>query len=103
MIGRGLVLLALAVLFLGPLAALFAEAGPDAWREVLDAPAFPKAALATVLTGGAGALLSVLAGLGFALLEGCTVLFTCTAAPLRSLKTPEVTTCSPALSPSVTR
>ena len=33
------------------------------------------------------------------LLAGCTLLLTSTAAPLRSLKTPEVTTSSPGLTP----
>ena len=37
-----------------------------------------------------------------ALLPGCTLLFTSTAAPLRSLNAPEVTTSSPGLSPATT-
>jgi hypothetical protein len=36
---------------------------------------------------------------GVGLLAGCTLLFTCTATPLRSLKTPEVTTSSCGLIP----
>src|SRR5439155_21212539 len=41
-------------------------------------------------------------GLGEGLLPGCTSLFTRTEAPLRSLKTPEVTTSSPDLTPEST-
>ena len=38
-------------------------------------------------------------GFGAGLLAGWTLLFTSTAAPLRSLKTPDVTTSSPGLTP----
>ena len=40
--------------------------------------------------------------LGAALFDGWTVLFTCTAAPGRSLKTPEVATSSPGFTPEAT-
>ena len=42
---------------------------------------------------------ALLSGLGAALLLGCTTLLTVTAAPGRSLNTPEVTTSSPDLTP----
>src|SRR5262249_1787396 len=41
-------------------------------------------------------------GLGAGLLPGWTLLLTWTAAPVRSLKTPDVTTCSPFFSPERT-
>ena len=44
-----------------------------------------------------GELHQLFSGLGFGLFAGCTLLLTSTAAPLRSLKTPDVTTSSPGL------
>ena len=41
-------------------------------------------------------------GFGARLLAGVTLLLTCTAAPFRSLNTPEVTTSSPGFTPSST-
>ena len=41
-------------------------------------------------------------GFGFGLFAGWTLLLICTAAPLRSLNTPDVTTSSPALTPETT-
>ncbi len=41
-------------------------------------------------------------GRGDGLLPGCTLLFTNTAAPVRSLKTPDVTTSSPGFTPDTT-
>ena len=46
-----------------------------------------------------GELHQLFSGFGFGLLPGCTLLLTTTAAPLRSLNTPEVTTSSPGLTP----
>lgn len=63
---RLLFVAALAVLFFGPLAALFAEVGGAAVRETLESPAFPRSLGVTLLTGGLASLASVLLGLGFA-------------------------------------
>ena len=49
-----------------------------------------------------GELHQLFSGLGAGLFAGRTELLICTAAPLRSLKTPEVTTSSPGLTPDST-
>src|SRR5262249_10876201 len=49
-----------------------------------------------------GELHQLFSGFGVGLFAGCTLLFTRTAAPLRSLKTPDVTISSPALMPDTT-
>src|SRR5207245_5565630 len=49
-----------------------------------------------------GELHQLSSGLGAGLFEGCVALFTATAAPLRSLKTPDVTTSSPGAIPDRT-
>ena len=49
-----------------------------------------------------GELHQLSSGFGVGLFAGCTLLLTWTAAPLRSLNTPEVTTSSPGLRPETT-
>ena len=49
-----------------------------------------------------GELHQLFSGFGVGLFPGRTLLLTCTAAPFRSLKTPEVTTSSPGLTPDTT-
>ena len=54
------------------------------------------------LTNRSVNLHQLFSGFGAGLLPGWTVLLICTAAPLRSLNTPEVTTSSPGLTPEST-
>jgi ABC-type Fe3+ transport system permease subunit len=63
---RWLALLVLGGIFLGPIAALFSQANSVVFSEVLSSTAFPKALKATLISGGMGAVFSVILGILFA-------------------------------------